>query len=85
MPLHTLTNFEIQKYYQNESRFNAVYFTDKLPKIKDGPYVINFDKYTDIGTHWLLCMFIIMMLLILIFWGQNIFQKKLKILLTIKT
>ena len=52
MPLHTLTNFEIQKYYQNESRFNAVYFTDNLPKIKDGPYVINLDKYTDIGTHW---------------------------------
>ena len=52
MPLHTLTNFEIQKHYQNESRFNAVYFTDNLPKIKDGPYVINLDKYTDIGTHW---------------------------------
>ena len=52
MPPHTLTNFEIQKYYQNESRFNAVYFTDNLPKIKDGPYVTNLDKYTDIGTHW---------------------------------
>ena len=52
MPLHTLTNFEIQKYYQNESRLNAVYSTDNLPKIKDGAYVINLDKYTDIGTHW---------------------------------
>ena len=25
MPLHPLTNFEIQKYYQNEPKFNAVY------------------------------------------------------------
>ena len=31
---------------------NAVYSTDNLPKIKDGAYVINLDKYTDIGTHW---------------------------------
>ena len=23
MPPHTLTNFEIKKYYQNESRFNG--------------------------------------------------------------
>ena len=22
-------------------------------KIKDGPYVINLDKYSDIGTHWI--------------------------------
>ena len=52
MPLHTLTNFEIQKYYQNESRFNGVYSRDNLPKIKDGAYVINLDEYFDIGTHW---------------------------------
>ena len=25
MPPHPLTNFEIQKYYQNEPKFNAVY------------------------------------------------------------
>ena len=35
------------KYYENESR-------DNLPnKIKDGTYVINLDKYSDIGTHWI--------------------------------
>ena len=28
MPPHPLTNFEIQKYYQNESRFNGVYSKD---------------------------------------------------------
>ena len=49
---HPLTNFEIQKYYQNEPRFNDVYSRDNLPKIKDGAYVINLDEYSDIGTHW---------------------------------
>ena len=47
-----LTNFEIQKYYQNELRFNGVYSRDNLPKIKDGAYVTNLDEYSDIGTHW---------------------------------
>ena len=48
---HPLTNFEIQKYYQNEPRFNGVYSRDNLPKIKDGAYVVNLDEYSDIGTH----------------------------------
>ena len=52
MPPHPLTNFEIQKYHQNEPRFNGVYSRDNLPKIKDGAYVINLDEYSDIGTHW---------------------------------
>ena len=50
---HPLTNFEIQKYYQNEQKFNGVYSTDNLPKIKDGSYVINLNDYSDIGTHWI--------------------------------
>ena len=45
-------NFEIQKYYKNEPRFNGVYSRDSLSKIKDGAYVINLDKHYDIGTHW---------------------------------
>ena len=48
---HPLTNFEIQTYYQNEPRFNAVYSRNNLPKIKDGAYVINLDEYSDIGMH----------------------------------
>ena len=53
IPSHPLTNFEIQKYYQNETRFNGVYPRDNLPKtIMDGKYVMNFDKYADVGTHW---------------------------------
>ena len=54
MPLHPLTNFEIQKYYQNEPIFNGVYSRDNLPnKIKDGAYVVILDEYSDIGTHWI--------------------------------
>ena len=52
MPPHPLTNFEIQKYYQNEPRFNGVYSRDNLTEIKDVAYVINLDEYSDIGTHW---------------------------------
>ena len=51
MPPHPLTNFEIQKYYQNEPRFNDVYSRDNLPKIKYAVYVINLDEYSDSGTH----------------------------------
>ena len=43
--------FEIQKYYQNEPRFNNVYSIDSLSKIKDGVCVINLDEYSDIGIH----------------------------------
>ena len=50
---YPLTNFEIQKYYQNKSRFNGVYLRDNLQKIKDRTYIINFDEYSDIGTHWI--------------------------------
>ena len=57
MPPHPLTNFEIQKYYQNEPRFNGVYSRDNLPKLKDGAYIINLDEYSDTGTHWVaLCV-----------------------------
>ena len=32
---HPLNNFETQKYYQNEPRFNDVYSRNNSPKIKD--------------------------------------------------
>ena len=54
IPPHLLTNFEIQKYYENEPRFNGVFSRNYLPKkIKDGAYVINLDGYADVGTHWI--------------------------------
>ena len=48
---HLLTSFEIQKYYQNEPKFNGLYSRNNLPKIKDRPYVVNLDEYKSIGTH----------------------------------
>ena len=52
IPSHPLTNFEIQRYYQNESRSNGVYSRDNLPRIKDRAYVINLAEYSDIRTQW---------------------------------
>ena len=52
MPPHRLTNFEIQKYYESESRFNGVFSRDNTTKkIKDGAYVRKLDEYADVGTH----------------------------------
>ena len=80
---HPLTNFEIQKYYKNEPRFNSVFSRNNLPKkIKDGAYIINLDEYSNLGTHWiaLFCKkkmkFFISIVLVL-----NIFLTKLKNLL----
>ena len=61
MPPHPLTNFEIQKYYQNEvqlslknePKFNVVYSGNNSPKVKDGAYVINLDQFKSIGTLWI--------------------------------
>ena len=51
---HPLANFEIQRYYQNEPRFNDVFSRNNLlKKIKVGAYVINLYEYADIGTHWI--------------------------------
>ena len=42
----------MQKYYQNEPRFNGVYSRYNLPdKKENGAYVINLEEYSDIGTH----------------------------------
>ena len=51
MPSHPLTNFEIQKHYQNEPKFNSGYSRNNLPKIKNKVHVINLDEYKSIGTH----------------------------------
>ena len=53
MPPHPSTNFEIQKYYQNKPKFNGVYSRNILSKIKDKAYIINFDEYKSIETHWI--------------------------------
>ena len=53
MPSHPLSYFEIQKYHQNEPKFNDIYSRNNLPKKKDGAYVINVDKYKSRGNHWI--------------------------------
>ena len=53
MPFDILTCFEMQKYYQNEPKFNGTYSRNSLPDIKDQAYVINPDDYRSIGTHWI--------------------------------
>ena len=54
IPQHPSTNFEIEKYYENEIRFKGAYSRDNLPKtIKNGAFVINPDEYADVGTHWI--------------------------------
>ena len=53
IPRHHLTNFEIQKFYQNQTKSNGVYSRNNLPKIKGREYVTSFDEYKSIGTHWI--------------------------------
>ena len=38
---HPLTNFEIQKYYHNEPKFNGVYSIDNLPNKNKGWGICN--------------------------------------------
>ena len=55
-------------------------------KIKDGAYVINLDAYSDIGTHWIALYGLNNYVTYLEdSFAVNIFQKKLKHLLVIKT
>ena len=84
---HPLKNFEIQKYYKNEPRFNVFSRINLPKKIKDGAYVIILDEYADVGTHWiaLFCnkneiVYFDETVLVL-----NLFLKKLKNLSGIKT
>ena len=50
MPPHSLTNFEIRKYYQKEPKFNGIYSrNDLINQVKDGAaYIINLDEYESI-------------------------------------
>ena len=46
IPSHPSTNFEIQRYYQHEAKFNGVYSRNNLPKkIKDVDYWQTFSPY----------------------------------------
>ena len=58
---HPLTNFEIQKYYENGPKFNGAHSWNNLYKIKDGPFTINLDGYESIGTPWIAVLLMILL------------------------
>ena len=63
---HPLSNFEIQKCYQNEHAFNGVFSRDNLQdKKNDEAFVINRNEHSHIELNWLFCMHWIIMLLTL--------------------
>ena len=75
---HPLTNFEIQKYYENEPRFNGAFSRNNLPKkIKDEAYVINLDDYADVGTHWI-ALFVTEMKLFILSFGVERIPEEIK-------
>ena len=53
----------MQKYYQNEPRFNVACSRNNLTKVKDGAYIISLDEYSDVGTHWVALYVLISILL----------------------
>ena len=53
MQFHPLANFEIQKCYQKESKFNGVYSRNDISKIYGGAYKIDLHEYESIETHWI--------------------------------
>ena len=86
MSSHPLKNFELERVYENEPRFNAVFSINNLPKkIKDGAYVISLDEYADVVHIGLLYFVTELKLFSSIVLVLNIFLKKLKNLLGIKT
>ena len=85
MPPHPLTNFEIQKYYQNQPNFNGVYSRENVPNIKDGAFVINLDEYSDIGSHWIALYVLNNGVIYFDYFGVEHILKKLKNLSVIKT
>ena len=50
MPPLLLTNFEIQKNFQNVTKFNGVYSRNNLPKTA---YAINLDEFKSLELHWI--------------------------------
>ena len=53
----------------------TVYLKNRLPKIKERGYVINFDEYKSVGTHWIALNVNEHILIVL---ELNTFHKRLK-------
>ena len=78
MPSNPFINFGIQRYYQIELKFNGVFLKNSLPKIKDGAYVINPDKYKSNEIHWIALYVNGENVIYFDSFELSIFQKKLK-------
>ena len=51
----SLTNFEIDKYYQQNNFYGGCFSKDQLPKqIQSKFYIINMDNHNQGGSHWVL-------------------------------
>ena len=51
---HPSKNFEIQKYYQNETNLNLVVFVQKIIYLKQSmSHMSCLDEYESIGFHWI--------------------------------
>ena len=74
---HPLTNFEIQKYYQNEPRFNGVYSGNNLPEC-----LMNMQTQARIGFLHFVTKVKLFVSIVLVL---NMFLNKLKNLSGIKT
>ena len=81
---HPLTNFEIQTDYQNEPKFNGVNSRNDLPKIKDGPYIINLDEYESMKIHFLALYVNDNNIIYFDIFGVEHFPKEIKIFLEYK-
>ena len=70
----------MQKYYQNQPTFNVVFSRNKLPKIKDGTYVIKLDEQKSMLTH-LIALYVNrdnVTYILLQLWNQTYSRRKYK-------
>ena len=58
--LYPLKKIEITNHFSYKPRFNGVFSTNNLPRVKDGSYVINLNDRNSKETHWI-SLFIIKM------------------------
>ena len=76
-PPHPLTNFEIQKHYENEPRFNGAFFRDNLLK-----KLMNMQMLVHVGLLYFVKKRKLFILIVLVL---SMFLNKLKNFMEIKT
>ena len=75
MPPHVAIAFEIERHYQNKTRFNSVHSKNNLLTIKNTAYLINLDEFLILQLTVLLVMFKMMKYCILLVLVSKVFQK----------